>query len=329
MLTASHLLRLPCTPDLIEGGIAYATRSLTYAFDRAGSSPYDRLRRVVANVAVELAFRRILSQQNIPFEVKSSLPFTDHERYDVSLGGRRCDVKSFLISNSQQVSKIRSSPNILLSAPALVPSDQHAADGHADTDLYLFAFVSGLIAASQADLKKAIDTRQRHYLVHAMPQEWRKPLNWNPLGPLALKSESDEELLVEVSGQDEARGFLTRTFSLPPKTKVTIHEPFYSLTSVHVRRLPDARVGIFSATRNETYIIAPLDWANLWLHGMDIYFTGYVSRGEFRQRARAISAGSRVFQYSTTHAKNLAMTISDLNSLDELFANVRAWEAKK
>ena len=329
MISPSNILHVPCTPDLIEGGIAYALRSLTYAFDRAGSSPYDRLRRVVANVAVELAFRRYLSHQNISFEVKNALPFTDHERYDVSLGGRRCDLKSFLISHREQIAEMQKNPAVLLGAPALVPSDQHAADGHTDHDLYLFAFISGLIAASQADLKKAMEMKQSYYLVHAMPQEWCKPLNWNPLGPLALKSESDEELLVEVNGQDEARGFLTRTFSLPPKTKVVVEDSFYSLSSVHVRRLPNARVGIRSTVRNETYVIGPLTWANLWVYAMDIYFMGYASRGEFNQRARTMPSGVRVFQYSTTRTKNLAMTMSELNPLEELFANVRKWEANK
>jgi len=99
MITASDFLQLPYTPDLTEGGIAYAIRSLPYTYDRMGGSPYDRLRRIVAGVAVELAFRRHLSQQDIPYDVKGATPFTDPDRYDVSLGGHRCDIKSFIISN--------------------------------------------------------------------------------------------------------------------------------------------------------------------------------------------------------------------------------------
>ncbi|MBI4733056.1 MAG: hypothetical protein HY781_13200, partial [Chloroflexi bacterium] len=51
MLTEPDLLRLPYTPDLTEGGIAYACRSLAYTYDRMGGSPVDRLRRIVAGVA--------------------------------------------------------------------------------------------------------------------------------------------------------------------------------------------------------------------------------------------------------------------------------------
>src|SRR6185436_17020017 len=138
MLVPSDLIHLPYTSDLTEGGIAYAVRSLPYTYDRMGGSPFDRLRRIVAGVAVELAFRRYLSRQDIPFDVKGATPFTDPDRYDVSLGGHRCDLKSFLITHREQIKEMRRDAGILLQAPALVPSDQHAAEGHRDDDLYLF-----------------------------------------------------------------------------------------------------------------------------------------------------------------------------------------------
>ena len=43
------------------------------------------------------------------------------------------------------------------------------AEGHSDKDIYLFAFLSGLIAASQEDLRKVIYKDQPYYLIHAMP----------------------------------------------------------------------------------------------------------------------------------------------------------------
>jgi len=329
MLTPSDLIHLPYTPDLTEGGIAYALRSLPYSFDRVGSKPYDRIRRVVAEVAVELAFRRYLSQQNIPFDVMSAAPFTDPDKYNVSLGGRRCDIKSFLISHRSQISQMRNDPSVLLNAPALVPSDQHVMDGYSDNDLYLFVFLSGLIAASQTDLKRVIETNQPHYLVHVMPNQWRKPSKWNPLGPLVLKSESEQKLLVEVSGQDEGRGFLTRLVNLPAGTRVTVKDPFYSVSAVHIKNMPSARLGIHSSSYKEAHVISPLEWGNIWVYGMDIYLAGFISRGEFRKKAKMIAPNSRVFQYSHTKTKNLAVPVSGLIPLHDLFARVREWEAQR
>lgn len=328
MLTPSDFLRLPFTPDLTQGGIAYAIRSLPYTYNRMGGSSFDRLRRIVAGVAVELAFRRHLSQQDIPYDVKGATPFTDPDRYDVSLGGHRCDVKSFLISHREQISALRTQPELLLKAPALVPLDQYAADGHRDDDLYLFAFMTCLLAASQGDMRKALEAGQPAYLVHTMPKEWTRPKVWQPLGPLALKSESDEILTVEIGGQAQGREFMTRTFVLPPRMRVRVKDEFFALSSIHVHILPGARVGIHSPVMGEPYIIDPFGWGNIWVYGIEILLTGYIPREEFRRKSSLIQPGSRVFQYSKTRTKNLAVPIGDLKPLGRLFEQVRAWEGK-
>lgn len=318
MLTHADFLHLPYTPDLTEAGVAYALKSLAYSYERDGRSPYGRLRRMVANVSVELAFRRHLTQENILFDVKASTPFTDRERFDVVLNGHRCDIKSFLISHREQIKEIRQNPAVLLNAHALVPSDSHAGDGHSYNDIYLFAFMNGLVAASHADLQKAIAKQQPHYLVYVPPITWRKPAHWKPLGTLTLKSESAEELLVEVNGQDEAREMKRAVVSLAPGVKVAMNEAFYSVTSLHVRRMPEARVGIHCETLNESLLITPLDWSNIWVYGMDILMTGYATYEEMSQRATLLPPNSRTFQYERTHVKNLALPVSRLKPMQTL-----------
>lgn len=319
MLTPADFLRLPYTPDLTEGGIAYALRSLANAYEREGRSPYDRLRHLVAGAAVEVAFRRHLAQNEVPFEVKAAAPFTDRERYDVFLDGRRCDIKSFFISHRRQIREIRRDPSVLMSAPALVPSDQHARDGHSLNDLYIFAFLTGLTAASPSDLKKAIQAKQPYYLLHAMPEKWRRPVTWHPLGRLALKSESGEELLLEITGQDEGRGMKRAVLNLPPKTKITSDESFHSITSLHIRRVPEARLGIRCEAIRETHVVLPLEWANLWVYGMDVFLAGFISYDEFGRRAEPLPPNSRVFQYERTHLKNLSLPLSSLKPMRNLF----------
>src|SRR5258706_6814553 len=120
MISPYDLIPLPYTRDLTEGGIAYAVRSLPYIYNRAGGSPYDRLRRTVASVAVGLAFRRDLSEQNIPFDVKGATPFTDPNQYDGSLSGRRSDIKTFLIRYLEQIPEMKRKPQVSFGAPALV-----------------------------------------------------------------------------------------------------------------------------------------------------------------------------------------------------------------
>ncbi|MFH1906378.1 MAG: hypothetical protein ABIL11_03190 [Chloroflexota bacterium] len=66
MLTPSDLIRLPYTPDLTEGGIAYACCSLAYTYDRMGGTAFDRLRRIVGGVAWSWPFAAILRSRIFP-----------------------------------------------------------------------------------------------------------------------------------------------------------------------------------------------------------------------------------------------------------------------
>ncbi len=322
MITSADFLHLPYTADLTEGGIAYALRTLSYS-----NTTYNRLRRIVAGVAVELSFRRHLSQQNIPYEIASSMPLSERDRHDVMLGKQRCDIKSFFISYRGQILRMRREPEALLNAPALVPSDIDAGEGHSDDDLYIFAFVTGLKATSPNDIKKIIETNQPHYFIHKMPERWRNPSHWNPLGALTLKSEAEETINVEISGENEARDFYTRAVNLPPKKKIVVSDSFYSISSIHIKEKPIARLGV--VIQKETYIIAPVEWENIWVYGIDILFAGFIARGEYRQRAKYIPAKTRVFQYNKTRVKNLAVPIASLKPLQDLFDRAVAFAYRR
>jgi hypothetical protein len=329
MITSTDLLHLPYTPDLTEGGIAYACRSLVHTYDRMGGLPLDRLRRIVGGVVVELAFRRYLTEQGISFDVLGATPFTDPDRYDLSLGGHRCDVKSFLISRRAQISLVRRDPGLLLQAPALVPLDQFAAEGHSSQDIYLFAFLLALTSPSQEDLQKVILVGQPVYLIHPMPAEWARPKIWIPLEKLALKSECVAPITVEVGGQDAERNITTVALELPPRQRVAVDQVFYSLAYVQARRRPEVRIGIHSPVRGEAYLVQPHGWGNIWVYGMNILLAGYLTHEEFRRKAHVLPAGSPTFQYDCTRVKNLAAPLTELKPLGGLLALVKAWEAER
>jgi hypothetical protein len=329
MISTSDFIHLPYTRDLTEGGIAYAIRSLPYTYNRMGASPYEALRRIVAGVAVELAFRRYLGEHEVPFDVKGATPFTEPDRYDVSLGGRRCEIKSFLIAHRDQIADMRRNPQVVLNAPALVASDQDAAEGNLASDIYLFAFLAGLVALSQDDLQKVIETGQPYYFIHAMPEAWVRPSRWTPLGALVLKSDSEHSQVVEIGGQDAGREMRSIEVEIPPRTRIQIDDEFHSLAYIHTQKMPQARIGIHSPRRKETYIVNALEWGNIWVYGLDVLLAGYLTRDEFRQRASFVREGMRVFQYEHTRTKSLAVSVSDLKPLAELFDHVKEWNTIK
>ena len=319
MSSASDFIHLPYTPDLTQGGIAWALHSLShaYAYQRTAGSPYERLRRAVASAAVELAFRRYLAEQGIPFEVKGAAPFTEPDRYNVMLGGRRCDIKTFLISHREQISQIKRDPHILLESPALVPSDEHAGAGHSQNDLYIFAYVSGWTAPPQVE--------QPHCLVHVMPGPWSRPAMWSPLGKLVVKSESEKAQTIELTGQDRGRVLRSYTVELPAKRRTELEIDLFSFTYLHARCRPDRRIGIYSPTRQETHLIGTADWGNIWVYGLDLVLTGYMVHEEFSRRASFVPAGTHVFPSAHTQVKSLAVPLSDLRPLSDLFERVKTW----
>jgi hypothetical protein len=142
-----------------------------------------------------------------------------------------------------------------------------------------------------------------------------------------LKSEAEEALTVEIGGQDADRQMRSIEIYIPPRTRVQIEDSFHSLAYVHVKSMPKARLGIHSPQLKETHIIDPSEWGNIWVYGMDILLAGYLSRGEFNQRASFIREGARVFQYNRTRTKNLAVSVYDLRPISELLARARSWSS--
>jgi len=255
-------------------------------------------------------------------------PFTDPDHYDVSLGGRRCDVKSFLITHREQIAEMKNDPGIVLKAPALVPSDQNATEGRSNNDLYLFAFLSGLVANSPPDMEKIAQADQASYFIHVMPEAWNRPEKWNPLGGLALKADAAENLTVEIGGQDAGRGMRSLEIQVPPHKRIQIEDGFFSLAYVHIRTPPQGRLGIYSPQLKETHIIEPADWGNIWVYGQDILLAGYLTRAEFSRRASFIREGAHVFQYNRTRTKNLAVSVYDLRPVAELLERARSWSER-
>jgi len=327
-LATSNLIRLPYTPDLTQAGIAYACRSLPYTYDRMGGSDFNRLRRIVSGKAVELAFRRYLQAQEVPYDNRGETPFTEPDRYDISLGGRRCDIKSFQIFHKERIRRLHRDPQSLLYASALVPRDQFTSDQRSDEEIYIFAFLTALTAEEPEETQRALTAGQPVYFVYPLPEHWARPLPWSSLGRLAVKAESSQPVTIELGGEESKSEFRSETLDLPPSRRILAKQEFFSLSYLHVAKVPTGRIGINSSRLNETLIIEPKDWGNIWIYGIEIFLAGYMTRGEFRRRARLLPAGSRVLQYNRTRTPNYAVALEYLHPVDDLLRRARAWAGK-
>jgi hypothetical protein len=329
MLTSSDFIHLPYPPNLSEEGIAFANRRLACTNERIGNSPVGHIRRIASEAAAELAFRRYLSEQVVPHQVLGAAPFTHPDQFDVSLGGHRCVVKSYLITRRSQIAQIRRDPGILLEAQAMLAMDEFASEEHKPDDLYLFVFLLGVVTATQADVEKAIAADQPISLVHVMPLAWARPVNWLPLEDLALKSECKAPVTVELGGQDAERNFNNSTLILPPRQRILVEKGFHSLAYLQIHSKPEARIGIHSQLQGEPYIIPAHAWGNLWIYGMDIFFTGWLTHEDFRRKASVLNAGAHTFQVDGTRIKNLVVPVRELEPLTPFMEKVKTWELEK
>jgi hypothetical protein len=317
MITAADLICLPYTPDLTQAGMAYALRRLAGPLPPQDAS-LTRLRLATAEKAAELAFRRCLPGRNVPHETRQAAPFSEPERWDVFLGGWRCELCCAWLSRERLVQRISQNPGLLLEEAALAPAGQQAANepwaGH---DLYLFAWVLG-----RASLGRAA---KPGWLVHLLPTVWSRPAAWDGLGRLALKAEHPGPLSVALGGQAENRAFLTETVAIQPGERAWASQPFYSLAYLHAPALPEGRVGVYSPRLKRSCIVSPRRWDDLWLQGEEIILAGWMPRAEFLRRASFLAAGSRALGEACTPVPYLALPVAELYPLAELFARAKDW----
>lgn len=331
MLSAASILRLPYDRSLTLGGIEYAKKSLHYTYNRMKLNPAARLRKIVAGVAVELAFQHWLDANHIPYDRLGLTAFTQKDRYDLRLGGRRCDLKSFLVSDKAKIRAVRHDPAWLLDTEALVPEDQLASDSLAENDVYLFGYLAGLETRHSADLQKIIRAGNDMFLLFTpRDQRWTGDDEWRSLGRLACKSNTRHPLRLEIGGQAAGHAAQSETLPLQPRTRAETRAEFYSLLYLHSPRLPSGAVGVHSPVVGETLLVAPEDWINIWVYGLEIFIAGWLTKSDLRARGHRLPAGAPGKLYPRTHTDNRAILVQNLRPVEELVELVKnsAWGRK-
>jgi hypothetical protein len=320
------ILRLPYGASLTVAGIEYAKKSLHYTYNRMHLAPEARLRKIVAGVAVELAFRRWLQAQAVPFDLLGATHFTEKDKYDLRLGGRLCDIKSFLVSDRKQITTLRRDPAWLGGAEALVPEDQFQSDRLGEQDIYLFGFLAGLETRGARDLLQALAAEQPVYLIHTLSQpRWRGAGDWRSLGQLLFKADTPAPIELEAGGQEGNHAARAEQLRLEPRVRTATQAEFYSLLYLHVPRLPGGPVGVRSPALRETVIVEPRDWVNIWVYGIEVFLAGWLPKADFRALSRRLPKGSTVLQYPRTQTDNRAVPVGKLRAVEELAELVRNW----
>jgi hypothetical protein len=318
-LSASDLIVLPYDPQFSRAGAQYARDSLHFTYNRMRLNTGDRLRKIAAGVAFEMATRRWLETASIRYSRLGATAFTDPDRFDLAIGGRRCDLKSSLIYDRRKIAALYDDPGWALDAEALVPEDQFESERMGENDIYLFGFVTGLEARHSTDTEKALARGLPVYMVHTPPRAvWAGLTQWRSLGKLALKSNAAASIAVEIGGQNADHTTVRERVKLLPRTRTLVEHDYYSVLYLSMPHLPGGAVGLHSPTLHETHIVEPTGWVNIWVYGQRVYLCGWLNKHDFRRCSRHLPADSPVKQYRHTATANRALPIGELRPMAEL-----------
>ncbi len=318
-LAASDILILPYDTQFSIAGVQYARDSLHYTHNRMNLKKADRLRKIVAGVAFEMAVRRWLENESVPYQRLGATPFTEVDKFDLAIGGRRCDLKSHLIYNRLKIASLHNDPTWVLEAQALIPEDQFESKRMEENDLYIFGFVTGLEARHSSETEKALAKNLPAFLVYTPPEShWVSRHEWKPLGEIILKTNESEPITIEVGGQRADRSAIHERVHLLPRTRTTLSHEYYSILYLAAPRIPRGEIGLHSAAFDRTHFIAPNEWGNIWIYGQRVYVCGWMNKNGFRAASHKLAAGSPVKQYTHTSTANRAMPICDLRPMSEL-----------
>ncbi len=156
MVNQGDLIQLAYTADLTAAGIAYVEQLLQHTSEGRPRYSQQTLRQQVIDKAVELAFRRYLDEQEVPYATAPGTSFGSHASFHLVLGGWRCTIRSSWIDDPEIAHQVNAHPEHLLEAAALLPSERIAAWIPGEKDLYIFVFVTGNTLKDRTDIEPPV-----------------------------------------------------------------------------------------------------------------------------------------------------------------------------
>ena len=160
-----------------------------------------------------------------------------------------------------------------------------------------------------------------------MPEEWSLNPRWENLDPLVLKTDLTEPLSLDLHGQDRQRGYLKKSIHLPGRQRVELTPGFYWLGVLQSETLPSGPVGLFSQAVGDALLVAPFQWGNIWIYGMRLFITGYITQADFYKHARRMEAENAALINPCLQDETLlGIPTSALKPPRDLFIRAANWE---
>jgi len=316
MITKNDIFRVDVSDKMILDAVHYAEKSLHYTYNRMGSANlYDRVRNIVKGLIIESAFKHLLDYHHVKYDLLGNTHWTKKDRYDVGIGGHKYDIKGFFITESAKVNAIQKDPRWLLDCSALVPSDQINSQSLKNDDVYVFPFMTGEMERNSGPDLFSID--RYRYMIHCFwDYAWFKNEGWKSLGRITIESKQNTTMKIRLGGQKENHELLVEELILEPRSKVTTKNEFFTILFCQTNDDITSDIIVQSEKIPEVEKMGPNDWGNIWVYDGMVYFTGWMTKGEFKKKAVEIPRFyKKCKQYGETKTDNYNLLVQNLNPL--------------
>jgi hypothetical protein len=280
-LTPGDVVHLGWDDSLSLAGVTYVERNLA-RLSGGTPPPTFALRRTVASVAAELAFRRYADREGIAYALLDGEPFTRPEWPRLLIGGRRLHLETRLLSSRRTIRHIRRDPSVLLDLPLSVSRMELDSDTLSEGDLVAFAILLGLETRTLTELQRAVAAGLPvHLVAHAPDASWSHPADELALGHVCVTNLSQPmELVIQgaLANQTPWREPVALDHAASYRSP-----PLYALLALHTLALPQAEILVASENRASPWRLRPGGWENIWLYGMEVLLLGWTTAGEFRR----------------------------------------------
>jgi hypothetical protein len=282
-LGPDQLLHLPFERDLSFAGLTYLCQEL-HRFPQINKA--KTLKALGGTIASELALRRWLEAQQVTYYLVNTTPFTEPNRTQIILGGRRVLVSTKLLHGSSSRHRYPGDNLLKRRRWVHVPLTTQRIRRLEEGDLCVFSTIHERTSGAIAQKVYYDGLFQPKAYLAIAPGFLRSPKPpWKPIRAIRLTLKSSQPLCLDLAAVGREHGLEFYILRLSPSATARLREATYSIQYLRSKTRPSGEISLQFHRARPNWNISPDSWLNLWLDAEEIVFLGWITLGDLRARA--------------------------------------------
>jgi hypothetical protein len=278
----SDLVTLACDPTILSAGITFACRAHLQDFQTRSKVPISSIRRRCANAISNIAFRRWLASKDIPYDIVPTSPLTEPNEHHITIGGRKVDIVTNLITNRQAIRRLYERPQSLLQFEISIPAELQSQELGSPNDLLAFSLLFAHISTSPPQTRNRMNASEMIFLLAIPPRRiWRQQRPWSALGVLILSSQDPQPISLDLYALLADHSPALERVTIPAGQAIELSRDWHNLLYMHTSRMPNTTLRFHSPARKANWFVTPSQWSNLCFYDTQFMMVGWMTRNEF------------------------------------------------